>query len=374
MSPRPSTLLSLVLLAVAAPSNASVGQSADARVRQLLEAEMKQRQIPGLQVAVVKGGRIVMLGAYGLANIEDSVPVTRTTLFTINSMTKAFTGVAMMQLAEAGKIDLDAPIGRYLTGLPVAWRAVTAKQLLTHTSGLPDITDENATMLSDAGDDSSWAAVRRLPSEFPPGERFSYNQNNYLLLGKLIDTLAGQPFTRFITARQLEVVGMRRTIEAGFGDSYDVVLRAVRVYTFRRVIGRTMYLTKRLGNKYEEYSPFLLSAAGIRSTAEEMAQWLIALQRGAIFAKPGSLRTMWTPGRLNDGSLGGFGDLLNGWALGWPVAIRPRHPAVVAIGGGRSGLFVYPDDDLAVVVLTNLQGAEPEAFIDQVAAVYLADR
>ncbi len=343
-------------------------------VRRLLVAEMKARQIPGLQVAVVKGGRVVMHGEYGFANLQDSVPVTRQTLFAINSMTKAFTGVAIVQLAESGKVDLDAGIGRYVADLPAAWRAVTVRQLLTHMSGLPDITDENAKMISEAGDDSSWAMVRRLPVVAAPGERFSYNQNNYLLLGKLIDTVTGRPFTQVIAERQFKPARMTRTAAAGFGDSHDVVRHAARGYSFRQVIGGVLYQTKAIRNQSETYSPFLLTAAGIRSTAEEMAQWLIALQRGAIFAKPGSLTTLWTPARLTDGSLGGFGELLNGWALGWPVASRPAHRAIVAIGGGRSGLFVYPDDDVAVVVLTNLQGAEPEAFIDRVAAVYFDNR
>ena len=370
---RQSLLLATYAALIASAGPAAAQGSPPADVRRFLLAEMKRRQIPGLQVAVVKGNRIVMLGEFGLANLQDSVPVTRRTLFPINSMTKAFTGVAIVQLAEVGTLDLDGPIGRSLAGLPASWRGVTARQLLTHTSGLPDITDENAKMISDAGDDSSWAMVRRLPIVSPPGERFSYNQANYLLLGKLIDTLTGQPFTRVITERQLVPAGMTRTVAAGFGDSHDVILHAARGYTFRRVIGGVTYATRKVGNLFEQYSPFLLSAAGIRSTAEEMARWLIALKTGKIFAKPASLNTLWTPGRLNDGSLGGFGELLNGWALGWPVSVRPKHPAVAAIGGGRSGLFVYPEDDLAVVILTNLQGAEPEAFIDQVAAFYLAD-
>ncbi len=367
-------LLAGSLLAISGrPALAQRVNRADA-VRRLLLAEMKARQIPGLQVAVVKGGRVVMHGEYGFANLQDSVPVSRRTLFTINSMTKAFTGVAIVQLVEAGKVDLDRGIGRYVADLPDAWRAVTVRQLLTHTSGLPDITDENAKMLSEAGDDSSWAMVRRLPVTAAPGERFSYNQNNYLLLGKLIDTVTGQPFTQVIADRQFRVAGMTRTAAAGFGDSYDVVPHAARGYTFRQVIGGQTYLRRKIRNQSETYSPFLLTAAGIRSTAEEIARWSIAVQRGAIFSKPGSLTTLWTPARLTNGALGGFGEFLNEWALGWPVASRPLHPAIVAIGGGRSGLFVYPEDDVAVVVLTNLQGAEPEAFIDKVAALYFDAR
>jgi CubicO group peptidase (beta-lactamase class C family) len=85
-----------------------------------LKGQMQQRHIPGLQVAVVRHGEIVKLGAYGLANVQDVVPVDGRTLFQVNSITKAFTGVAVMQRVEAGKLDLSTPVSRYLDGLPGA--------------------------------------------------------------------------------------------------------------------------------------------------------------------------------------------------------------------------------------------------------------
>jgi CubicO group peptidase (beta-lactamase class C family) len=112
-------------------------------VATFLQSEMRKRGIPGLQVAVVQNGKVVLLGAYGLANIEDSVPVSDHTLFPINSATKSFTGVAAMELVEDGKLDLAAPVSQYLDALPTGWRAVTIRQLLTHTSGIPNIVNPN---------------------------------------------------------------------------------------------------------------------------------------------------------------------------------------------------------------------------------------
>jgi CubicO group peptidase (beta-lactamase class C family) len=97
---------------------------------------MQKRRIPGMQVAVVRHGKIALLDSFGVANIEHVVPVSNETVFQINSVTKAFTGVAIMQLVESGKLDLAAPASRYLDGLPMAWQAVTIEQLATHTSGL----------------------------------------------------------------------------------------------------------------------------------------------------------------------------------------------------------------------------------------------
>lgn len=103
---------------------------------------MEEQRIPGLQIAIVQDGRVTLSESYGLANVENRVPATNTTLFPLNSATKSFTGVAMMQLAEAGLVDLNAPVSRYLDDLPKAWRTVRVRRLLAHTSGLPDILDQ----------------------------------------------------------------------------------------------------------------------------------------------------------------------------------------------------------------------------------------
>lgn len=369
--------IGLLVLATSLPAPAQqlhqASPSVD-RVDSLLRAEMTRRRIPGLQLAVVHHGRIVKSANYGLANVQDSVPVTSRTTFTINSITKAFVGVAMMQLNEDGKVDLAAPVSRYLTDLPAAWRNVTIRQLLTHTSGLPNIMVGNEQMVPDGGEDSAWAAVQGAPMEFAPGEQFSYNQTNYLLIGRIIDTLAGKPFNRFITERQLTSVGMHLTAQAGFRDSRDVIAHGARGYTFFRRAQGKLQTGDTLRNVFEEFSPALRTAASMSSTATELARWIIALQTGHLLNTSTSVATLWTPGVLNDGTRAGFGKLLNGYALGWPTIERALHPAVAPVGGGRSAIVVYPKDDLAIVVLTNLQGSSPESFIDDIAAYYFATR
>ncbi len=329
---------------------------------------MQQKRIPGLQLAVMRHGKIVKLGQYGLANVQDSVPVTRQTRFMLNSITKAFVGVAAMQLVEAGKLDLVAPVSRYLTGLPAAWQTVTVRQLFTHTSGLPDILPEGV-QVTEENETAAWAKVQTLPMEFKTGEKFAYNQTNYLLLGKIINQLSGQPFTQFIQERQLNVVGMPLTSS---GDAHDVLLHSARGYTYYQNIDGQMRRGRQLRNMFEVFSPMLRTAAGMSSTAEEMALWMLALQQGQLL-KPASITTLWTPGQLNNGGQDGFSRLLNGYALGWPTISRPEHRAVAPVGGGRSAVFFYPADDLAIVVLTNLTGANPDTFIDELAGFYIPD-
>ncbi|WP_083292618.1 serine hydrolase domain-containing protein [Janthinobacterium sp. HH104] len=350
----PSVLLVMAL--AASPTSHAQAFPAEHDIATFVRSEMQERQIPGLQLAVIQHGKVVLKRNFGLASLQYQVPVTDTSLFSINSATKAFAGVAVMQLVQEGKIDLAAPVGQYLTDLPVAWQAVTVTQLLNHTSGLPDVLDQRSGKLvgplpDDA--DAAWTAVQALPVEAPPGQRYRYNQTNYVLLAQLIERQGGQPFTAFIQRRQFDVAGMRHS---GFGDAKDVVANKASSYVLDRS-------GKGYRNVIEDFPVFLRAGAGINSNAGELANWLIALQSGRLLA-PAGVERLWQPTSLNDGKPAP-------WALGWPTIGRDGHRAVAGIGGGRSAFYVYPNDSLAVIILSNLAGGQPEQLIDTVAGFYL---
>jgi CubicO group peptidase (beta-lactamase class C family) len=329
-----------------------------------VQNQMRKRKIPGLQLAIIRHRKIVKTGNYGLANLQDSIPVSDKTVFTNNSITKAFTGVAILQLVEAGKLKLDSPISEYLTDLPDTWKRVTVQQLLSHTSGLPDIVDEEESVMIADDPDEAWQKVLQMPGDFTPGEKFSYNQTNYLLLGRIIDKLSGMPFQEFITKEQLEKVGMPETAQSGFGATKTIVAHAACSYQYQR---------GKLSNMFFSFPSFLQTAAGMSSTAKEMADWIIALQNMQLLKQSSSLTALWTPAILNNGETGGFSNLLNGYAAGWPVVKRAEHPAVAPVGGGSSAVFVYPNDDLSIIVLTNLSGGSPEVFMDELAGLFIPD-
>lgn len=329
-----------------------------------VKTQMQKRGIPGLQLAIVKNGKIIKTANYGLANVQDSIPVTNNSLFTINSITKAFTGVAIMQLVEAGKLKRSSPASDFLPDLPANWEPVTVLQLLSHTSGIPDIVDPEESLLIAASFEEAWKKTVTLPMDFKPGEKFSYNQNNYLLLGRIIEKLSGMPFQEFITKEQLVKAGMPKTINAGFGATKDIIPHAAGGYR---------YAKGKLINMFFSLPAPLQTAAGMSSTAKEMADWVIALQDKKFLKEKSSLVSLWAPALLNNGKPGGFSDLLNGYAVGWPVVIRKEHPAAAAVGGGRSAVFVYPNDDLSIIVLTNLAGGSPESFIDEIAGFFIPD-
>jgi len=302
-----------------------------------------------------------MSEAYGVADIEQDVAANRRTLFPINSATKSFTGVAIMQLVEAGKVDLDAPISRYLEGLPEKWRAIRLRQLLAHSSGLPNIVDEKG-LIGGASDAEAWAKVQTLPMEGVTGAGFDYNQTNYVLLSRLIEKVSGRPFGQFLTERQFTPAALPA---ARFGDGYDIVPGRADVYIRQHGERGGKADKNALYHWIDEIPASTRAGAGLYLTADDLAKWIIALQQGRLLSKPASLDRMWQPDVLNDGKA-------NIWAMGWPILAGTKRRAVGGIGGGRSTFFVYPDDGIAVIVMTNLVGANPQNLIDTIASHYIA--
>ncbi len=335
-----------------------------------IKRKMGQLQIPGLQLAIIKDGKLDKVANYGVANIEHQIPTNTKTTFSINSMTKAFVGVAIMQLQEQGKLNIDDSISLYITDIPETWESITIKQILSNVSGLPNNIDEKEQVLGDGSESLNWKMVKQLPLEFKPGEKFSYNQTGYYILGRIIDSLSGQNFTQFIEENQFKTCEMSSTV---FGDSFDIIPHNSNSYSTLINIDGKWINDGKLHNAYASFPLFFRTATGIISTAEDLSKWLIALQSGKLLKKKESINQMFTATKLNNGKFGGFNKLTNGYALGWPTVERDEHPAVSPVGGMRSALFVYPIDDLSIIILTNLQGSNPEWFIDEIAGYYFPD-
>jgi tetratricopeptide (TPR) repeat protein len=158
-----------------------------------------------------------------------------------------------------------------------------------------------------------------------------------------------------------------------FGDSFDIIPHDAGAYTTIQNVGGRWSYGGPLGKGFIKFPIFYRTAAGIYSTATDMASWIIALQNGTLLKNNASLSLLWEPAILTNGKTGGFSNLLNGYALGFPTVGRTEHPAVAPVGGGRATFFIYPQDELAVVILTNLMGGNPDTFTDETAAYYLPD-
>ena len=335
---------------------------------------MEDRSIPGLQLAVVRDGRIELLEELGFANVEHKVPVSKGSVFSVNSMSKAFTGIAVMQLVEAGRLDLSATIATYLDGLPELWQPITVRQLATLTSGVPEMMvytkDNDVALLGDGTEDGAWEAAYALPMEYPTGRGYAYTQTNYALLGRIIQRLSGTSFGEFVAEHQFGVADMAST---RFATDQDIIPGRADTYMSINADGEP---AGRVFRSYLNWPPVLHPAAGLHSTAEDLAKWLIALRGGELVEEKSSLETLWAPNPLPDGRPGIWGI---GWIIGQSSAERVPAPG----GGAKAQIAVYPNG-LSVVLLTNLLGAFREhlavpageavdlSFIDPIAGYFVS--
>ncbi|MEG2981806.1 MAG: serine hydrolase domain-containing protein, partial [Stenotrophomonas sp.] len=201
----------------------------------------------------------------------------------------AFTGVAMAQLAQAGRVDLQAPVSRYLPDLPAAWGKVRVRQLLAHTSGLPDILDAQG-LLGGGSEQAAWAQVTALPMEAEPGARYRYNQTNYVLLSRIIARQSGMPYARFLASGQFSTARMARTT---FGDSYDLIPDAATMYSLAPRATDAADAPQRLSHWFYDMPPSLWAGGGVLTTADDTARWLVALGDSRLLGDAARAR-MWT--------------------------------------------------------------------------------
>jgi len=197
----------ILLLSVALAAGPLPAVGAD-RLDELVEIEREKQKVPGVGVAIVRGGEPLKLQGYGLANVEHRVPVSPETIFQSGSVGKQFTAVAVMLQVEAGTLALDDPIARFFTGAPAAWKRITVRHLLTHTSGIADYGDKSVDYRKDYSDDEFARVAFGLALEFPPGSRYSYSNTGYALLGFIVNKAAGRFYGDVLAERVFAPLGM----------------------------------------------------------------------------------------------------------------------------------------------------------------------
>ncbi|MEM9664833.1 MAG: serine hydrolase [Bacteroidota bacterium] len=288
------------------------------------------------------GDEVLYASGFGEANRSWGTPNAPDTRFRIGSVTKQFTAALVLQLAEQGLVDLDAPIRHYLPDYPAPQGdRVTVHQLLSHTSGIPEHVGQPgfADLMRDpVAPDSFLAVFSGRDLEFEPGRQFNYTNSGYYVLGVLIERLTGQSYAEALQARLLGPLGLTNS---GYDNGATIVEQAARGYT-------------RAGNGYQHapyFDPSVPYAAGmIYSTAHDLFRWTRALHAATPFEASETLDQMITP-VLNDYAYGlGVSDL----AVGGETVRAIGHDGSVP---GFSAFVVYfPDEARTVVALDNAQG------------------
>lgn len=307
------------------------------KIDDYVRAQMNERHIPGAALAVVRNGKTVKIQGYGLANVELNAPATENTVFEIGSVTKQITAVAVMLLVEDGKINLDEKISKYLPNTPESWSKVTVRNLLTHTSGIKNYTGLPGFELSKRlKRDDFIKAAGAYPLEFEPGERYNYSNTGYNLLGHIIESASGKSYWDFLRERIFKPLGMNSTANR---DPQFIVKNRADGYEWENnlLAGRDWDLTD------------LFSAGAIVSSISDLTKWEAGL-RGDTFLKKRSKEQIWTPFVLNDGKPYPYG-------FGWNIGDLRGHKLISHSGhtaGFSASISRYTDDDLTVIVLTNL--------------------
>jgi CubicO group peptidase (beta-lactamase class C family) len=324
-----------------------------ARVDDYIKAEQQKQRIPGLSLAVVKDGTIVLAKGYGLANVEHQVAAKPETIFQSGSVGKQFTATAVMMLVEDGKINLDDRISKYFADSPPAWQNITVRHLLTHTSGTTDY-PADFDFRRDYTEDEMLKRAEAIPLAFQPGEKWSYSNLGYVVLGVLIHKVSGKFYGDFLQERVFKPLGMTT---ARIISEADIVPNRAAGYT----------LVKGELKNQRWVSPSLNTTAdgALYLTVYDMAKWDAALYTEKLLRKT-SLEEMWTPVKLNSGKTESYG-------FGWGFdEVRGHH--LIEHGGAWQGfkchIARYVDDKLTVIVFANLSQANPTKIARGVAAIY----
>jgi len=302
-----------------------------------------QTGVPSASVAVVKDGAIVYLRAYGDARLEPKTPAKSEMRYSIGSISKQFTATSVLLLQEEGKLSLDDTVGKYIPNLTRA-NEVTIRQLLSHTSGYQDYWPQDYVppfMMQPVTSDKILDMWARKPLDFDPGTRWQYSNTNYVIAGVIVEKVSGMPLLQFLQTRVFNPLGMKSVAnidQEKLGDT--------------DATGYMRYGLGPLRQAPKEGKGWLFAAGELAMPTGDLARWDISIMDQKLL-KPASYQDLETEVRLKSGVGTQYG-------LGVDVTMFSEH-RMLSHGGEVSGFTtqnnVFPDDRVAVVVLTNQDAA-----------------
>jgi D-alanyl-D-alanine carboxypeptidase len=339
-------ILLAALLHAAAPS-AVPTKPLDTFVIQRIDSDVQKilslTKTPSAVIGIVEDGKIFYRKAYGLRDVERRTAATIDTHYEIGSITKQFTAAAILQLQEAGKLNIDDKLSKYLPDAPHA-SEVTLRQLLSHTSGLPEYL-EGPDIESAATKPVSFAQlmsrVAGKPLDFTPGTKMAYNNTGYILLGRVIETVSGQSYRDYVRKHLLEPAGMAQTHTVA-----DEAHLPNMAEGYRHAGGR-------LERAQPIHETWGWSAGDLVSTLDDLERWNRALTQGRIVSSASYL-AMTTPAKIADGE--------SDYGLGLFVDSVLDQPRIGHTGGSfgfTTANEFFPKQNVRIIAFTNLN-ANPE--------------
>jgi CubicO group peptidase (beta-lactamase class C family) len=334
-----AALAAVFPLVVSAQTVDTLDPALKARVDRIAAQVLDQTGVPSASVAIVQHGKLVYTHAYGHARLEPPVAATPEMRYSIGSISKQFTAAAILMLQEEGKLSLDDAVGKYIPGLTEG-NKVTIRQILSHTSGYQDYWPEDYVMTPMLKPESAQQIIdtwAKKPLDFEPGTQWQYSNTNFVIAGRIVETITGAPLMDMLVSRIFRPLGMKSV-----WNSDEAKLTSVDATAYyRHALGPLRVAPK-------EGRGWMFAAGELAMTAHDLALWDESLIAETIL-KPESYKQMFTEIKLKDGKGTHYG-------LGVEVRDRDGHRSIEH-GGEVSGFVsddeVLVDDGVAVAVLTN---------------------
>jgi CubicO group peptidase (beta-lactamase class C family) len=328
---------------------ADEGRGDQQRMSEAIERRVSSAQFMGA-VLVSRGPAIVLDKGYGSANLEWQMPNSPDTRFRLASLTKQFTAAGILLLEEQGKLQIEDPISRYLLDVPAAWSSITILNLLTHTSGIPDVTtfpDFSEMATRPTTPEKLVGSFRNKPLDFSPGTDFRYSNSGYILLGYILEKVSAQSYADFMKKNIFIPLRMKNS---GYDSNAEIIHMRAQGY-----VQRTSGVA--IADYLDMTIPF--SAGGLYSTTDDLLRWVHGVFDGQLLSAS-SLDKMTTPFKKD-------------YAFGVAVDADTNGNRVVWHGGAIDGFTVFlayvPAERFAVVVLANIEGAPAKAIAADILAI-----
>ena len=348
--PAPAQTVVRVPAPVAAAQLPAV-DSARERVREWVAKD----NLAGASVAVGIDGQIVWAEGFGWSDLEQRVPVTPLTRFRIGSVSKPLTSVAVGLLYERGKIDLDAPVQKYVPSFPKKQWPISTRQLMGHIAGIRHYRGDE--FLSSKHYDSILEGLEIFARDsllFRPGTKYSYSTYGWNLVSAVVEAAAGEPFLDFMRREVIAPLGLRHTVP---GYMASIIPDRVRFYEHDK--------EGRLVNAPYVDNSYKWAGGGFLSTPSDLVRFGFAMLDGKVL-QPKTIEMLWTPLRLESGKSTGYG-------LGWNVRDVNGHRVISHSGGsvgGTTAFMIFPEQRMVVAVTTNLTDAETGPIANEVAELF----
>ncbi len=349
-----SGLLAAPMLLAAAATPSVSDKEMVARTKAVIEEVMKRPEAVGLSVSVGRGDRVLLEEGAGIADLEFDVRANAQTMFRIGSVTKQYTAAAIMKLVERGKLGLDDDVRKHVPTFEAGERVVTIRQLLNHTSGLPNYTNQPRFMAEFAPRDLTHAqllaTVKGVPFDFEPGKGWKYSNTGYYLLGMVIEAVDGRTYARFMQEEFFTPLGLTRT---RYGSEREIIRNRAQGYALDP---NGVRLNDSL------ISMNVPGAAGaLSASAGDMVRWQIALSGGrAVSADSWRQMTESAVSAGQGGARYGFGLNIGG------TEGRRRISHNGGIQGFNSVLVYLPETGLHVAVVSNSEALPSTAVGEQI--------